>query len=149
MNYTTNYHLPQWVKEDRIMMDDFNRAMADIEKGLVNAQTVADAARQTANTAHTEATTLPYAVGTYTGTGADMTIKVGFRPRFLIISSQPDAPSLSQLLEFNQCSVITGGNTVCRRVQFTKNGFTVKAQEYYEYPDLTIAGRVYDYIAFK
>ena len=23
MNYTKNYRLPQWVKEDRIMMDDF------------------------------------------------------------------------------------------------------------------------------
>ena len=34
MNYTENYHLPQWVKEDRIMMEDFNAAMAGIEKGL-------------------------------------------------------------------------------------------------------------------
>ena len=24
MNYTTNYHLPQWVETDRILMDDFN-----------------------------------------------------------------------------------------------------------------------------
>ena len=34
MNYTTNYHLPQWVKTDRIMMDDFNQMCADIEAGL-------------------------------------------------------------------------------------------------------------------
>lgn len=34
MEYTKNYHLPQWVKEDRIMMDDFNAAMAGIEAGL-------------------------------------------------------------------------------------------------------------------
>ena len=34
MDYTTNYHLPQWVESDRIMMEDFNEAMAAIEKGL-------------------------------------------------------------------------------------------------------------------
>ena len=34
MNYTTNYHLPQWVESDRIMMEDFNDAMASIETGL-------------------------------------------------------------------------------------------------------------------
>ena len=34
MNYTTNYHLPQWVEEDRIMMGDFNEAMETIEEGL-------------------------------------------------------------------------------------------------------------------
>ena len=28
MDYTKNYHLPQWVKSDRIMMDDFNRMCA-------------------------------------------------------------------------------------------------------------------------
>lgn len=34
MEYTKNYHLPQWVKEDRIMMDDFNAAMSSLENGL-------------------------------------------------------------------------------------------------------------------
>ncbi len=34
MNYTENYHLPQWVKSDRIMMEDFNAAMSSIEGGL-------------------------------------------------------------------------------------------------------------------
>ena len=34
MNYTTNYHLPQWVEEDRIMMTDFNEAMERIEEGM-------------------------------------------------------------------------------------------------------------------
>ncbi|WP_300944462.1 hypothetical protein [uncultured Duncaniella sp.] len=34
MEYTKNYHLPQWVKSDRIMMDDFNRMCADLENGL-------------------------------------------------------------------------------------------------------------------
>lgn len=34
MNYTKNYRLPQWVDEDRIMRQDFNNAMANIENGL-------------------------------------------------------------------------------------------------------------------
>ena len=34
MNYTTNYHLPQWSESDRILMGDFNDAMSRIETGL-------------------------------------------------------------------------------------------------------------------
>ena len=34
MNYTENYHLPQWDETDRILRTDFNRMCADIEKGL-------------------------------------------------------------------------------------------------------------------
>ena len=34
MDYTKHYHLPQWEKADRIMMEDFNRMCADIEDGL-------------------------------------------------------------------------------------------------------------------
>ena len=34
MNYTQNYQLPQWEKDDRIMMDDFNDAMSKVENGL-------------------------------------------------------------------------------------------------------------------
>ena len=34
MEYTTNYHLPQWVETDRIQMKDFNQMCADIESGL-------------------------------------------------------------------------------------------------------------------
>ena len=42
MNYTTNYHLPQWVETDRIQMEHFNQAMADIDTGVAAAQTAAD-----------------------------------------------------------------------------------------------------------
>ena len=34
MTYTTNYQLPQWVKSDRIMMDDFNDANSKIDTAL-------------------------------------------------------------------------------------------------------------------
>lgn len=39
MNYTENYHLPQWEETDRVMRTDFNQMCADIESGLLgNAQ---------------------------------------------------------------------------------------------------------------
>ena len=31
MKYTTNYHLPQWVESDRILMEDFNQAMETLD----------------------------------------------------------------------------------------------------------------------
>ena len=34
MEHTKNYHLPQWVENDRIMMEDFNDAMEKIDNGL-------------------------------------------------------------------------------------------------------------------
>ena len=44
MNYTTNHHLPQWVSSDRVRMEDFNDAMANIESGLsANADAASDA----------------------------------------------------------------------------------------------------------
>ena len=47
MNYTEKYHLPQWVKEDRIMMEDFNQMCRDMESGLAKtAKDAADAAEQ-------------------------------------------------------------------------------------------------------
>lgn len=51
MNYTENYHLPQWVKEDRIMMEDFNAAMAGIEKGLNDSKAVIDQNQSTVENA--------------------------------------------------------------------------------------------------
>ena len=60
MKYTEKYHLPQWVKEDRIMMEDFNQMCSDIEAGLerntaeavrANAQTAAEAANALAQAA--------------------------------------------------------------------------------------------------
>ena len=44
MNYTEKYHLPQWVETDRIMMEDFNAAMAGIEEGLNEANASAASA---------------------------------------------------------------------------------------------------------
>ena len=42
MEYTKNYHLPQWAEEDRIQMEDFNAAMMSIESGIGQALTTAE-----------------------------------------------------------------------------------------------------------
>ena len=46
MNYTENYHLPQWEETDRIMRTDFNQMCADMEAGLE--KTARDAAEDMA-----------------------------------------------------------------------------------------------------
>jgi len=44
MNYTENYHLPQWEETDRIMRTDFNQMCADMEEGMCkNAASAAEA----------------------------------------------------------------------------------------------------------
>ncbi len=55
MDYTTNYHLPQWVESDRIMMEDFNEAMAAIDDGIKEAQDTADSSAAAAKTAQNAA----------------------------------------------------------------------------------------------
>ena len=55
MDYTTNYQLPQWVESDRIMMEDFNEAMAAIDGGIKAAQDAADGGAAAAGTAQTTA----------------------------------------------------------------------------------------------
>ena len=53
MDYTKHYHLPQWEKADRIMMEDFNRMCADIEDGLNRNAEAAAGALKTAGAAAT------------------------------------------------------------------------------------------------
>ena len=61
MNYTTNYHLPQWVESDRILMEDFNQAMETLDGGIAAAKATADTAKTTAETAQSAAETAFYA----------------------------------------------------------------------------------------
>ena len=83
MNYTKNYHLPQWVETDRIMMEDFNDAMSDIDEGLNEVKSMVENVQD----AYTP-DNMPFVIGTYTGNGAETNrdIDLGFKPRFVIIS---------------------------------------------------------------
>ena len=164
MDYTNNYHLPQWVKSDRVMMDDFNQMCANIDSGLAataqtavnaaksaasTAQSAADAAQSTADAARQEAAALPYAVGTYTGTGATLSIKLGFRPSFVIITGAASS-TVSDYVDGRYFGA-TGGHTLPTRCKLTATGFSVYPQDQINgnYPSFNYVNRVYDYIAFK
>ena len=91
MNYTTNYHLPQWVETDRIQMEDFNQMCAAIDQGIKGAQDTAETAQANASAAQTAADAVadaytpdnkPYVIGTYTGNGyGTQEITLGFFPQ--------------------------------------------------------------------
>ena len=158
MEYTINYHLPQWVESDRIMMGDFNEAMSNLEGGITTAQEAADAAQSAADNAQNTADTIagnaysptnkPYVVGSYIGTGQQMTITLGFRPSFLIINGGVITYSLNSD-ELATWQIATNGNTLPECVTFTDTGFTLLKLADKQYPRLIIAERNYDYIAFK
>ena len=163
MNYTKNYRLPQWVKEDRIMMDDFNAAMSSMESGMTRtaaqaaeAKSIAATAQQTADTAKQGADNAyspgnkPYRAGSYTGTGAVQHIDLGFRPSFVIISGMQGNTAINSPSWINYYA-ITGGNALKFRVEIDSTGFTVYPKGYQNQQDLDLAEKniVFDYIAFK
>ena len=154
MNYTTNYHLPQWVETDRIMMEDFNDAMSDIDQGIKTAQDTADTAESKADAAQTTANSVadaytpdnqPYVTGSYTGTGAELTITLGFRPKFLIVSGMQSGKMTNQSHNWTEFFALCDGAVLSNRLAFTDTGFIARAQgpvlEYY--PDFTESGRTY------
>ena len=140
MNKTTNYHLPQWAENDPVRREDFNGAMASIDAGMYAAEKVTAVAYTPDHK--------PYAAGSYTGKGSNLTITLGFRPSFLIISgSEMVYPTGTASL--GSRDLITAGNVLSEFVTFTDTGFTLIAGESNEYPQLVSSGRTYDYIAFR
>ena len=160
MNYTTNYHLPQWVETDRIQMEDFNQMCSDIDQGIKTAQDTADTAESKADAAQTTANSVadaytpgnqPYVVGSYTGTGADMTITLGFRPKFLILSGMESTITTNSTSTWDRYFGLCDGSILSLRVAFSDTGFTVYARggSRQNFPDFTDSGRTYCYIAFR
>ena len=157
MNYTTNYHLPQWVESDRIMMEDFNDAMAGIDQGLQGAQTAAETAQTTAETAQSTASAAqttasnaycpenkPYVIGTYSGNGGSKLITLGFRPSFVIVSGDTDEsgdPAPKYTAMFSSGSYLASGS-------IENNGFEVAHLSNF-YPSLSAPSVYYRYIAFR
>lgn len=102
MNKTTNFDLPQWVKEDPIKMQDFNAAFASIDAAL-KAET--DARSEADGTAAERITALAQTIangkicrikyGSYAGnglSGAENPNKIdcGFYPLLVMVSEQSD-----------------------------------------------------------
>ena len=180
MNYTEKYHLPQWEKTDRILMDDFNQMCADLEAGLeknardaaaamtaaVSAPTSAavskaqatadtavskaDAARAVADNAYCPSFK-PYVTGTYTGIGLghSISVEVGFKPLFLIITGQSKGAQNSVTY-----AALVGEEILSDVVTFTSTGFTIQAQKYYgtisdQIVNINDDNRLYRYFAFR
>lgn len=153
MEYTSNYHLPQWVETDRIMMGDFNQMCSDIEAGLNSNAQAAAAAQTAAAAAQQEAEEKGFVVGSYTGnapsSGTDpgQLIELGFQPRFVIIT-RGWMTSSSTLANY---FLIVGQpriNNQDRVYEIKSNGFLVTN---YGSGTLTLnqSGTIYDYVAFR
>lgn len=164
MQYTKNYHLPQWVKTDRIMMDDFNQMCRDMEAGLnktasdaaaataavsTAAAAAAQQAQDTADTALAKATAAfsadnwPYVLGGYSGTGNTLEIELGFRPKFLMIWSTGNLNKSAAV----ETLVLTDGDAYGNPVYITENGFRLSA--YYNDQAVNTSGKRYCYLAFR
>ena len=141
MEHTKNYNLPQWKKDDRIMMDDFNSAMSSIETGLSDNAQAAARAQKTADT-------LPYVVGSYVGDGAEeRTISVGFRPRFVILC-QSQSASATSYTGFH--TLIAGPTVTSDRLYMTDTGFRLTVgPSTHTLPRVNEWKAPYDYIAFR
>ena len=159
MNYTTNYHLPQWAETDRIMMEDFNQMCSDIDQGIKTAQSTADTAESKADAAQTTANSVadaytpdnqPYVAGTYVGTGTDTTVTLGFRPKFVVISGMQPGTQSNSTSDWDRYFALCDGNVLSGRVMFTDTGFVARREiSGAFYPVLHIKDRTYCYIAFR
>lgn len=164
MNHTKNYSLPQWELNDLIRMEDFNQMAANIESGIngakaeakadsSEAKAIANSAKATANAAKAAADSAlaskPYVTGSYTGTGKDMTITLGFRPSFVIVSGMEGSSGNHTTEPYDHAFGMTGGNALKTRLDITNTGFIVRYFNTTAYPLLVERGQVYDYIAFK
>ena len=140
MNYTKNYHLPQWEEDDRVLRSDFNNAMAALEDGLqANAQGVREA--------KTEAAKLPYVVGTYVGTAEAQDIYLGFQPAMVIIGSTENSNVQDSTLAKMMVLTADSGTT---KIRLTDTGFHMEAETtQYKYPKPNYPGGKYQYIAFR
>ena len=153
MNYTTNYHLPQWVETDRIMMEDFNGAMSDIDQGIKTAQDTAETAQANASAAQTAATAVadaytpdnkPYVVGSYSANGSGVTVELGFKPSLVIISGERYSTDTEDMMLY---TVIATADSPGMVIEFTNTGFrTLGVGSYAPY---LCDKRAYRYIAFR
>ena len=141
MEYTINYHLPQWAESDRIMMGDFNQMCSSIDQGLTTAQSSADKAYSPEKK--------PYAVGSYTGNHGIKTINLGFHPSFLIICGDKSfsTPSGHSSSLGDSFGIITANHNY-GLVTLTDTGFQV-THDNNLYPQLNDTVDVYVYIAFR
>ena len=131
MNYTENYQLPQWVETDRIMMEDFNEAMAKVDEGCGNCRIV---------------------YGSYVGTGLasmDHPNMLTFTqtPKFVAIANNDTHLFLVQGVAY--AYVYKQENTYRNQVNWTDTGVSWNVPNNYQdaYAQMDTEGSTYFYIA--
>ena len=135
MNYTENYHLPQWEESDRVMRTDFNQMCADIEAGL---EQNAQAAAQAQSTAKEKT----FSLGTYRGNGIFQSVEVGFHPSFVMIEMTSNSSSKESVCSFHF-------QNASYNVSLSDTGFTLSMDNGDDFPTVNRNGTWYRYIAFR
>ena len=150
MNKTQNYHLPQWVRDDQIRMDDFNAAFAAVDAALKSgADSIA---------AILQSKLCRIACGSYTGTGTGgsahpSTLSCGFYPVLLIITTMDQYNNINRVVAMRGISQFTSGvGNRHNNITWNDRGVSwypsMADDTYYNACDvqLNTAGTVYQYL---
>lgn len=137
MTKTEHYNLPQWEATDRVLMEDFNEAMANIEQAI---HTMGETAK----------TTSACVVDSYLGNGGEISVDLGFRPSFMVIlptnrttSSTQDIMGVIGTDGMMLATLRYASNGLFTGCRFTETGFTVSASS-----GMTTDGVTFRYAAF-
>ena len=85
-SHTPNYQLSQWVRSDKVLMEDFNTDNAKIDAALKAEADVRSAAVSALEQKVNAVPLQRFASGTYTGNGqASRLIRLGFRPVIVFV----------------------------------------------------------------
>ena len=149
-NKSEHLNLHLWEPEDDFLRTEFNENFTALDGAVKTVTTAVSKAQSTADAAQTAADVSPYAVGSYVGTGTAVTVTLGFRPKFVIICGHKEGDASNTDEKILYAFGATGGNVLPNRIQLTDTGFIACARvSYMLYPDFSISGRTYDYIAFR
>ena len=87
MNYTANYHLPQWVETDRILMEDFNDMASTLDAALkTNADAAAASADAIANKGNCQLYTASYVGNGAYGSGSPNNLTFPAQPLAVFVA---------------------------------------------------------------
>ena len=147
MQQTSKYQFNLVEGSDDFSPTPLNQNMEKVEEALGDMEDAIDGVMEAAYTPDNQ----PYVTGRYTGTDAETTITLGFRPKFVVISGMLSGSGVNSTAEWDRYFGMVDGTVLSNRLAFTDTGFIVRPQGYpYDhYPDFSEDGRTYCYIAFR
>ena len=130
MQHTQNYQLPQWEKDDRILMEDFNDMTEKIDAGMAEK---------------------PYRSGHYDGSSQSIKFTLGFRPSAVLISRRFSTAVSGVDVGQGLTTLFVDGFQYSGTITFEDDGFTAVAQYSLSerIPTTNQEGFSYSYIAFR